>query len=126
MDEVAALVDKQRNPYLTVERMSEQFDKALRVAALASVHEDFSMSSADLDELRRARETALERTTHTFDMLIRMTETRRRNLVAYQHLNLVSLGLDWKIPLSERFYLRPGFGLAYTDGAAGLPIETES
>ena len=35
--------------------------------------------------------------------------------------NFVSLGLDWKIPLSERFYLRPGFGLAYTDGAAGLP-----
>ncbi len=35
--------------------------------------------------------------------------------------NFVAAGLDWAIPLSRRVYLRPGFGLAYTDGAAGLP-----
>ncbi len=35
--------------------------------------------------------------------------------------NYVAAGLDWAIPLSERVYIRPGFGLAYTDGAAGLP-----
>lgn len=123
MDEVAALVDKQRNPYLTVERMSEQFDKALRVAALASVHEDFSMSSADLDELRRARETALERTTHTFDMLIRMTETRRRNLVAYQHLNLVSLGLDCMArTFPTRWGMKPPAKLGEPSGPFDLAI----
>ena len=35
--------------------------------------------------------------------------------------NFVGAGFDWPIPLGTRVYLRPGFGLAYTDGAAGLP-----
>jgi lipid A 3-O-deacylase len=35
--------------------------------------------------------------------------------------NWVAAGLDWPIALSQRVYFRPGFGLAYTDGAAGLP-----
>ena len=37
--------------------------------------------------------------------------------------NFVAAGFDWKINLGKPggFYLRPGMGLAYTDGAAGLP-----
>src|SRR4051794_12666912 len=35
--------------------------------------------------------------------------------------NFVAAGLSWPIRLSERFYFRPGLGLAYTDGKAGLP-----
>ncbi|WP_426030413.1 acyloxyacyl hydrolase [Caulobacter sp. DWP3-1-3b2] len=37
--------------------------------------------------------------------------------------NFVATGFDWPIELGAPggFYLRPGFGLAYTDGAAGLP-----
>jgi hypothetical protein len=35
--------------------------------------------------------------------------------------NYVAAGLDWAIPLGRSVYIRPGFGLAYTDGAAGLP-----
>lgn len=35
--------------------------------------------------------------------------------------NFVAAGFDWAIPLGKTFYVRPGFGLAYTDGAAGLP-----
>lgn len=35
--------------------------------------------------------------------------------------NFVAAGFDWAIPLGKRVYVRPGFGLAYTDGAAGLP-----
>jgi hypothetical protein len=37
--------------------------------------------------------------------------------------NFVATGLDWPIELGAPggFYLRPGIGLAYTDGAAGLP-----
>lgn len=35
--------------------------------------------------------------------------------------NFVAAGLDWAIPLGKHAYVRPGFGLAYTDGAAGLP-----
>ncbi len=35
--------------------------------------------------------------------------------------NFVAAGLNWAIPLGGRVYVRPGFGLAYTDGAAGLP-----
>ena len=35
--------------------------------------------------------------------------------------NFVAAGLNWAIPIGQRVYLRPGFGLAYTDGAAGLP-----
>jgi lipid A 3-O-deacylase len=37
--------------------------------------------------------------------------------------NFVAAGFDWKINLGQPggFYLRPGIGLAYTDGKAGLP-----
>ena len=35
--------------------------------------------------------------------------------------NFVAAGLSWPIALGDRFYLRPGLGLAYTDGKAGLP-----
>jgi lipid A 3-O-deacylase len=35
--------------------------------------------------------------------------------------NFAAVGLGWPIALTERLYLRPGIGLAYTDGAAGLP-----
>lgn len=37
--------------------------------------------------------------------------------------NFVAAGFDWKVDLGQPggFYLRPGMGLAYTDGKAGLP-----
>nr|WP_295106291.1 acyloxyacyl hydrolase [uncultured Caulobacter sp.] len=37
--------------------------------------------------------------------------------------NFVAAGFDWKIELGRPggFYFRPGIGLAYTDGEAGLP-----
>jgi hypothetical protein len=37
--------------------------------------------------------------------------------------NFVAAGFDWRIELGKPggFYLRPGMGLAYTDGKAGLP-----
>ncbi|PZR33410.1 acyloxyacyl hydrolase [Caulobacter segnis] len=37
--------------------------------------------------------------------------------------NFVAAGFDWKVELGKPggFYLRPGLGLAYTDGETGLP-----
>jgi lipid A 3-O-deacylase len=35
--------------------------------------------------------------------------------------DFVSAGLGWPMPLGGRFYVRPAFSLAYTDGKAGLP-----
>jgi lipid A 3-O-deacylase len=35
--------------------------------------------------------------------------------------NFVAAGLSWPVALGDRFYLRPGLGLAYTDGEADLP-----
>lgn len=35
--------------------------------------------------------------------------------------NFVAAGLSWPISLSKRVYIRPGMGLAYTDGETGLP-----
>ena len=35
--------------------------------------------------------------------------------------DFVAAGLSWPIRLTDTFYLRPGLGLAYTDGKAGLP-----
>ena len=43
------------------------------------------------------------------------------SLNSHDTSNFVAAGLNWAIPLSEAVYIRPGFGLAYTDGAAGLP-----
>lgn len=35
--------------------------------------------------------------------------------------DFVAAGLSWPIRITDRFYFRPGLGLAYTDGKAGLP-----
>lgn len=35
--------------------------------------------------------------------------------------NFVAAGLSWPIGLTDKLYFRPGLGLAYTDGEAGLP-----
>lgn len=35
--------------------------------------------------------------------------------------NFVAAGLSWPISLPGKFYVRPGLGLAYTDGEVGLP-----
>lgn len=35
--------------------------------------------------------------------------------------NFVAAGLSWPIRINDTFYVRPGLGLAYTDGEAGLP-----
>jgi len=35
--------------------------------------------------------------------------------------NFVAAGLSWPMSLPGQFYVRPGLGLAYTDGEAGLP-----
>lgn len=39
--------------------------------------------------------------------------------------NFVAAGLSWPIKLTHRLYLRPGIGLAYTDGHAHLPAVNE-
>src|SRR5277367_6326262 len=35
--------------------------------------------------------------------------------------HFAAVGLDWRVRFSEKWYLRPGIGLAYTTGKAGLP-----
>ncbi len=35
--------------------------------------------------------------------------------------NFVAVGLSWPVDLPGRFYVRPGLGLAYTDGKVDLP-----
>jgi lipid A 3-O-deacylase len=35
--------------------------------------------------------------------------------------DFVAAGLSWPVRLGERFYFRPGIGLAYTDGKTNLP-----
>ncbi len=35
--------------------------------------------------------------------------------------DFAAIGLDWRVQFSKQWYIRPGFGLAYTTGKAGLP-----
>jgi len=35
--------------------------------------------------------------------------------------DFAAVGLDWRIQFSKKWYIRPGMGLAYTTGKAGLP-----
>jgi lipid A 3-O-deacylase len=39
--------------------------------------------------------------------------------------NFAAVGLSWPIRLNHRFYFRPGFGFAYTDGKTELPASNE-
>lgn len=40
--------------------------------------------------------------------------------------NYAALGLSWRVQLSERFYLRPGLGVAVHDGDVDFPSPFES
>jgi hypothetical protein len=35
--------------------------------------------------------------------------------------DFAAIGLDWRVQFSKKWYIRPGIGLAYTTGKAGLP-----
>lgn len=35
--------------------------------------------------------------------------------------DFIAAGFNWPIAIGDRFYIRPGIGLAYTSGKAGLP-----
>ena len=39
--------------------------------------------------------------------------------------NFVAAGLSWPIDITDSIYVRPGLGLAYTDGKVGLPAVNE-
>jgi hypothetical protein len=39
--------------------------------------------------------------------------------------NFVAAGLSWPIDVTDRVYVRPGLGLAYTDGKVDLPAVNE-
>ncbi len=35
--------------------------------------------------------------------------------------DFVAVGFDWRVQFSKKWYIRPGFGISYTTGKAGLP-----
>jgi hypothetical protein len=83
-----------RNDALVPDAAVEAFLKPAREFALLSTGTGFAMSAADLADLVAVKERTLGSLASWFDRLIAMTEERRRNLVRYDRIGVVSLGCD--------------------------------
>jgi hypothetical protein len=93
---------------VTAEEIGGELLGGLMSVAYRSLHEDLSISRADIDRLQIAKATALVRTADVFDRLIDLAEARRRNLPRYQHIQFLSVGLDcMSRTLPTRWGLKP-------------------
>jgi hypothetical protein len=94
MSDIEAVIDRHRNELLVPDAVLETFMTPARAFALLSTGSGFAISPADLADLVAVKERTLGLLAGWFDRLIAMTEERRRNLVRYDGIGVVSLGCD--------------------------------
>lgn len=94
MRDIEAALEAHRNEVLAPDAVVETFlDPAARFALL-STGAGFAISRADLADLVAARDRTLGLLADWFDRLVALAETRRRNLVRFAGVGVVSLGCD--------------------------------
>lgn len=94
MSDIEQALAAHRNDVLVPDAAVEAFLGPAREFALLSTGTGFAMSAADLADLVAVKERTLGSLANWFDRLIAMTEERRRNLVRYDGIGIVSLGCD--------------------------------
>jgi hypothetical protein len=94
MRDIEAALEAHRNEALVPDAAIESFLAPAREFALLSTGHGFAMSAADVADLAAVRERTLGLLTEWFDRLIDMAAQRRRNLVRFKDVAVVSLGCD--------------------------------
>jgi len=91
---IEAVLARHRNELLVPDAVLETFMTPAREFALLSTGSGFAISATDLADLVAVKERTLGFLAGWFDRLIAMTEERRRNLVRFDGIGVVSLGCD--------------------------------
>jgi hypothetical protein len=89
-----AAVQAHRNQTFAPESVLADVQHLMRQYALVSTFKDFSISDQDIADLTRARDGALACINERFHKLIVMAQERQQNLLRYEAINVISLGLD--------------------------------
>jgi len=92
--EIEAILDRHRNELVVPGSMLNAFMIPAREIAMQSTGSGFSISAADLADLVALRDQVVGFLAGWFDRLIALAGERRRNLVRYDGIGVVSLGCD--------------------------------
>lgn len=94
MRDIAAALEAHRNEVLVPDAAVAAFLSPAQEFALLSTGHGFALSAADVADLIAVRDRTLGQLADWFDKLVTMAEERRRNLVRFAGVGVVSLGCD--------------------------------
>lgn len=92
--DLAAALQAHRNQTFDPRLVQTDVSHLMRQYALISTFKDFSISDHDIADLITARDTALSLFSDRFHKLIVMARERQQNLLRFEAINVISLGLD--------------------------------
>jgi hypothetical protein len=91
---LAEAVQAHRNQTFDPRVVQTDFEHLMRQYALITTFKDFSISDRDIDDLAAAQNNALNYINERFHRLIVMAQERQQNLLRFEGVNVISLGLD--------------------------------
>ena len=123
MHDIDAALEAHRNEALVPDAAVESFLTPARVVAQLATGNSFAISAADLADVVAVKERTLSLLAGWFDRLIALTEERRRNLVRYDGVGVVSLGCDcWSRAVLSRWGLKKTAKLGEQTGPFDLAV----
>lgn len=93
-DSLAAALQAHRNQLFHPEKVQADLQQLMQQYALICTFKDFSISDQDISDLITARDSALSIINDRFHKLIVMAQERQHNLLRYEGIKVISLGLD--------------------------------
>ena len=123
MHDIEAVLEAHRNEALVPDAAVQAFLAPAQAFAQLATGNSFAISAADLADVVAVRERTLGLLTGWFDRLIALTEERRRNLVRYDGIGVVSLGCDcWSRAVLSRWGLKKTAKLGEQTGPFDLAV----
>ena len=123
MHDIEAALEAHRNEALVPDAAVEAFLTQAQAFAQLATGNSLALSAADLADVVAVKERTLCLLTGWFDRLIALTEERRRNLVRYDGIGVVSLGCDcWGRAVLSRWGLKKTAKLGEQTGPFDLAV----
>jgi len=87
-------LQEHRNQAFNVQNVQAGFNCLMRDYSIQCSGGDLSISNQDISDLEFSRDNVIELLSDRFAKLIEMARARQKNLLKYQEINVISLGLD--------------------------------
>lgn len=123
MRDIEAALEAHRNEALVPDAAVESFLGPAHVLTQSAAGNTLAISAADLADVVAVKERTLGLLTGWFDRLIALTDERRRNLLKYAEIGVVSLGCDcWSRSVLSRWGLKKTAKLGEQSGPFDLAV----